>query len=214
VTNKKVTLTLGMIPNIPFTLVLDPGGTTGYCWYNPLTGLVMCGQLGPHDHHSELVDLIEKLLALSGGNLAIVYEQFEFRQDYGETRILRAIEAIISSLKSGKLRKIAELVVALQDIATTYTRYGRDGLVLTSREYIGVIKLSAQLQKEAVDLFDQSASEAKFFVKDVKLKAMGWLDPTKGMPHARDTLRHLLRHLVSVRKVTKPIVDKWLGIVA
>ena len=33
---------------------LDPGGTTGYCLYDPFTREVTVQKLGPHEHHSRL----------------------------------------------------------------------------------------------------------------------------------------------------------------
>ena len=61
-------------------LSFDPGGTTGWAYhelYNgELTGLPMIegGQIGPHEHHGELWELIYR----RNPDL-IVYEQFDYR---------------------------------------------------------------------------------------------------------------------------------------
>jgi hypothetical protein len=196
-----------MLPaTVPFILTIDPGTTTGYSWFSPLTGLVTCGQLGPHDHHNELLELIDKLRALSGGRLVVVYETFEFRHDFGEEKTARALQAMIYQLRTKTMNSVAAVIRELERIVNF--KSGSDGLVLDSREYIGIVKLSAQ-QHADVEIVTQSPSEALWFVKDNKIQALGWYASTKGLPHARDALRHLLRYLVVTCKVKEPIVTAW-----
>lgn len=77
-----------------------------------------------------------------------------------------------------------------------------DKAELISREYIGIIKLARP------DVVLQSASEAKGFVNDNKLRALDlW---AVGSPHQRDAYRHLLYYLVVRERVEKGILDKWL----
>lgn len=69
-----------------------------------------------------------------------------------------------------------------------YRNTARSGLVLDSREYIGVTKLFAQQRRLPLTL--QNASEAKGFVRDSHLKRLAlW---SSGNPHAMDAMRHLL----------------------
>lgn len=208
--SRMVTLPLGVIDTIDhIILALDPGGTTGYAYYNPWTGQVTCGQLsGPH--HLELLGLIERLLALSvdygGYKLTVVYERFEFRQS--EEAVRAALLGFIDELCGGRITKLAMVISRLRSIAKI--RPSRDRLVLDSKEYIGVIKLAVQ-QHEGVIPASHSASEGKSFVKDNKLTALGWYKLTAAMPHARDALRHLLRHMEVALNVGAPITTAWLN---
>lgn len=203
---RTVTLPLGIIDglDIPILLAVDPGRTTGYAWYNPWTGNVVCGQLGPEHHHRELLDLITTLRELSCGKLVIVYEKFDFRQNVDAVR--GALRRYINRLRKGEILKLRTIVTDLERIVETQT--SPEGLVLDSREYIGIIKLSAQ-QFEGIELVSNSASTALGFIKDNKLQAMGWYQQTVGLTHARDALRHLLQDLVSHRKVREPITTMW-----
>jgi hypothetical protein len=201
-----VTLALGIIPTVRVPiLALDPGGTTGYACYHPDTGNVVCGQLCSDTHHSELVALIESILD-QYGSLTVVYEQFEFRQNEGALRT--ALRNYIGVLKGGSIKRLLEVVSTLENILNVDGR--RDGLDLTPREYIGVVKLMAQ-RHDGVKLYSQSASEAKSFVKDPKLKALGWYQETVAMGHARDALRHLIKYMITRRNVVTPFTTAWIG---
>lgn len=133
-------------------IALDPGGTTGYKTLtvnddNTLTG--EAGQLGPHEHHKELFDLLESFWMED--DMVVICERFEYRQN------------------------------------------SRPGLVLDSREYIGVTKLFCVKYKKKLVL--QSAAQGKGFVKDDHLKKLGLWMP--GQQHARDATRHLIYYLVN-----------------
>lgn len=68
----------------------------------------------------------------------------------------------------------------------------RNKVELYPVEVIGVIKLYAQTYN--IPLFVQSASQAKGFMTDDKIKKMGlWV---RGQKHGMDALRHLLYHLI------------------
>lgn len=206
-TKRVVILPLGIIERIHYiTLALDPGGTTGYCYYVPWTGEVTCGQLGPEPHHIQLFQLIEKLLAEGDGRLVIVYERFEFRQS--EEKMRTALRNYITILRRGTVTKLAVVVRELERIVGLWT--GRDKLVLDSKEYIGVIKLAVQTY-EGVTVHSHNASEGKYFIDDNKLTALGWYRLTQALPHARDSLRHLLRHLTVTCEVQEPITTAWFG---
>ncbi len=77
----------------------------------------------------------------------------------------------------------------------------RNKVELYPVEVIGIIKLYAQYYD--IPLYVQSASQAKGFITDEKIKALGlW---KKGQVHGMDALRHLLYHKI----VTKG-EQKWL----
>lgn len=59
-------------------MALDPGGTTGWAMCSPNEQEVMCGQIGPEEHHGSLWVL------MSGANPeTIVMESFQYRQFQG-----------------------------------------------------------------------------------------------------------------------------------
>lgn len=74
-----------------------------------------------------------------------------------------------------------------------YRNKSRAGLVLDSREYIGIIKLYAEINE--VDIIAQTPAQAKGFVTDDKLKKMKLYYP--GMPHMCDAMRHLVYYIVN-----------------
>lgn len=81
-----------------------------------------------------------------------------------------------------------------------YRNERRPGLVLISKEYIGVAKLFvAERGFESEENFlhykEQTASKAKGFVKDTNLQKLGlW---SSGFPHAMDAMRHLLYYMIN-----------------
>lgn len=89
-----VELPLGPIPmdqgEFPFLLALDPGGTTGWALYNPISGKVICGQMGPEDHHFELRLFLREQLRVATyaiRDLIVVCESFEFRNSVDKDKI-------------------------------------------------------------------------------------------------------------------------------
>ena len=72
-----------MMDNLPAILALDPGGTTGWCyWEQVIDGIKFeQGQLGNPKHHLELFDFLGDLdTQRIAPEFHIVYESFEFRQ--------------------------------------------------------------------------------------------------------------------------------------
>lgn len=70
-------------PDIPMILALDPGGTSGVCLCTGSGTRVETAELGPHEHHQELWDMLNTTLAealAAKSELHIVCESFEFRQ--------------------------------------------------------------------------------------------------------------------------------------
>lgn len=145
-------------------MAYDPGGTTGWAFFDPKSISVFCGQI-MDEHHSTLWKHIEEWAPD-----LIVSESFQFRQFEG---------------------------------------FDKSKVELWSVEYIGVLKLYNQLYH--TPLLFQTASTAKNFIADVKLRRMGWYERTKGMVHARDALRHLLYYLVVKEKIREPIVNRWFN---
>jgi hypothetical protein len=78
---------------------------------------------------------------------------------------------------------------------------------LVSREYIGVIKLYAEMISD-VSLAPQTASNAKGIWTDSKLKHLNlWV---KGMPHGMDAVRHLLYFVdtkLGIKQYTNQLKD-------
>lgn len=201
--NRVITLDLGVIQDVPDMFTVDPGTTTGWAYYCPSAGKVECGQLGPSCHQLELLTLIEYKLALSPDNLLeLLFERFEFRHfEEALRRILRAF--VNDELRQGKIRSLTVIIDRLSKIAESV--HTKDNLVLDSREYIGICKLATQRNTGQIQLASQGASEALSFATDNVLEALGWLVPTRGLPHARDALRHLVKRLVSRYGVQHPI---------
>ncbi|MCA9340198.1 MAG: hypothetical protein KDA17_04765 [Candidatus Saccharibacteria bacterium] len=72
-----------------------------------------------------------------------------------------------------------------------YRNTSRAGLVLVSKEYIGITKLFC-LERD-IRYTEQTASMAKAFVKDSHIKKLGlWSSKDN---HAMDAMRHLLRYI-------------------
>lgn len=170
----------------------DPGQTSGWATarFDDLlhTGLhelsqieFAFGQLGPNPHHYELYELLNTLNTPS------------------------RFEPALASLEV-----VSESFQFRQHISPDHAK---TGLVLTSVEYIGVIKLFCE--ENGIDLVEYNASAAKHFVPDSgphandKLRALGLYQ--KGMKHANDATRHLLRYLVIGKRIRAPITDKWVA---
>ena len=73
-----------------------------------------------------------------------------------------------------------------------YRANSRAGLVLDSKEYIGVAKLFSQLHDTLY--VEQTAAKAKGFVKDEHIKKLGLWSPSQR--HAMDAYRHLLYFMI------------------
>lgn len=89
----------------------------------------------------------------------------------------------------------------------------RDNLDLSSKEYIGVVKMFKQ--REGVPAIFQTAGQAKAFIPDKpkngmpanhKLKVIGLYYP--GQKHANDAMRHLVTYLVQKQR-RYDLVTKW-----
>jgi hypothetical protein len=65
---------------------------------------------------------------------------------------------------------------------------------VSALEYIGVTKLYVQ-QRFDVNIVMQMPSAAKNFVSDTMLRRNDMFDPSKGMRHARDAIRHTIYFL-------------------
>ena len=90
----------------------------------------------------------------------------------------------------------------------------RTNIELTSKEYIGVVKLYGQ-QHPLTSVVFQTAGAAKGFIPDkprngleanAKLKIMGLYVPAH--KHAMDAMRHLIYHLVNTQGMTH-LIRPW-----
>lgn len=148
---------------IPRIIPLDPGGSTGWAYFSPLSLTLICGQISDQ-HHNDLFELLHRFSPDE-----IVSESFQFRQ---------------------------------------FSGFDKSKVELDSVEYIGITKLYSRMTN--TPLHFQTASVAKHFVSDDKLKRLGWYSRTAGLVHARDALRHLLYRLIVVHKVREPFTNQWL----
>src|SRR5687768_4485537 len=83
-----------MTLELPAILALDPGGTTGWCWWDPAEDLLFRGQIGPHGHHGELLKfLTNKIETRVTQKCHIVCERFEFRPTDSERNKIEYISA-------------------------------------------------------------------------------------------------------------------------
>lgn len=85
-----------------------------------------------------------------------------------------------------------------------YRNASRAGLVLVSKEYIGITKLFVEdrLATDSsgslhVTYTEQTASKAKGFVKNSHLKRLGLWSSKHADRHAMDAMRHLIFYLVN-----------------
>jgi hypothetical protein len=87
-----------------------------------------------------------------------------------------------------------------------YRNRARAGLVLVSRDYIGVAKRFCQERK--VPYVEQTAAQAKGFVADRHIRKLGlWYSGNK---HAMDATRHLLYYLIHTEggEVSKSLLTR------
>ena len=153
-----------MVISVPNYVALDPGGTTGVCIFDSVTGEITTYQLGPHTHHLDLW----ALLATWDPDV-VICEGFEYRNT------------------------------------------ARPGLVLVSKEYIGMAKLWCLLNNKKY--VEQTAAMAKGFIPDkgpranVVLKKLGLY--STAMKHANDATRHMVYWLVNGKHELKAERD-WI----
>lgn len=97
--------------------------------------------------------------------------------------------------KAKHLYSVWEYLFNLQPITgivyEDFTYQHRTTVELFPVQVIGVLELYARIAN--VPIFSETASAAKKFWTDTKIKALGEWVP--GMPHGMDALRHLLYHL-------------------
>lgn len=107
--------------------------------------------------------------------------RFEFRRagqgEYSEAELWFLLESI------SPLYLIAE--------GFDFRQKARDGLVLYSRNLLGVCELWAEICDR--EYIEQSAAKGLSFFTDAKLSKMGC--DSKGLPHARDATRHLMNYM-------------------
>jgi hypothetical protein len=154
-----------------------------------------------------LIVQVHALAESQGRRFVLLFEEFDFRQEDGPLR--EALRRFLNQLRANRSMPVSKILRALETIVEIWA--GRDRLVLDSKEYIGVCKYAVQTLSN-VELASHNASAAKTFVKDIKLRALGWYRPTEAMPHARDALRHLVRWMMTTGRVRAPITTVFMGI--
>lgn len=176
------------IPVKPFhVLALDPGGTTGWS----------SAYWAPDDPNAKLFTL----------------DQIHFQQGHlgPEEHHTLLDEFLASQVAYFETPGKPELEIVCESFEfrqhANDNKFYKAKVELISKEYIGVIKLFCALAE--IPLTFQTASMAKTFVTDEKIKALNLWRP--GMAHANDSTRHLLRYLVITKKYQRPIINYWLG---
>jgi hypothetical protein len=93
-------------------------------------------------------------------------------------------------------KRLYDMLVEFRPAHVVYEQFefrpnpGRKLVVLDSREYIGIIKLYSQTELRSVTIKSQTASQAKAFWTDDKIKTLALWTP--GKKHAMDAMRHIL----------------------
>lgn len=82
-----------------------------------------------------------------------------------------------------------------------YRNNSRSGLVLVSKEYIGVVK--AYCTNHNIRYEEQTAAQAKGFISDKALKRLGLY--SSNAKHANDATRHLLYYIINGRAISESI---------
>lgn len=149
-------------PELPAILSFDPGGTTGWCYYDPAkfgTAEMLRGQIGPHAHHGELYKfLCNTIEGRVAKRLHIVCERFEFRKDDQQREKIEYISA--------------EYVGIIKLVASWYQR----------SDVRLVMQSAAQVKGKDKD------GNASVYFSDDRLKKLALWIP--GMRHAMDATRH------------------------
>jgi hypothetical protein len=117
-------------------------------------------------------------------------------------------------LGPGQHHDLLYAFLEMETVATThivsesfeYRNRARAGLVLDSKEYIGVTKLFCQQRK--LIYYSQTAAQGKGFVKDDNIKRLDLWRP--GWKHAMDATRHLLYFLIHNPVVSAPDLRRQL----
>ena len=173
-------------------LAFDPGGSTGWAQailHDPIDDpdrvkiddiYLFTGELGPKPHHRELYTFIR--------------DQSGLMSEVGYVPTMEVV---------------SEPFHYRQNVVGEDAAGFRGKVELISAEYIGVIKLAcAQLGLSYYDRF--TPGEAKRYVPNTKLEALGWLqEPITPMRHRNDALRQLVKYLIVKKKVRHPITTAW-----
>lgn len=170
----------------PFhVLALDPGGTTG----------IARAYWAPNDPAAKLATLdqihFSQWQLNNGEHHVLLYETLQAMTQYFERPGQPELEIVCESFEFRQHYNANHFKAKVE---------------LISKEYIGVTKLFCA--EFTIPLTFQTASQAKTFIPDEKVKALNIWQP--GMVHANDATRHLLRYLVVQKKIREPITDKWL----
>lgn len=155
-------------PLLPAILSFDPGGTTGWYWYDAAVSVfdsmhkgIACGQIVDQSHHKLLFDLMihwaENRIT---PRLHIVCERFEFRKtdqerdkiDYDAAEYVGVVKLFVKMYKNANVKLVMQ---------------------------------SASMVKEK-----KANKNNPPFWTEAKIKHLGLWEP--GKPHAMDALRHML----------------------
>jgi hypothetical protein len=114
------------------------------------------------------------------------------------------------------IQNLAELEIPLHLVTEAFTfrqhatdgSFGKAKVELISCEYIGIIKLAAEMFH--LPIASYMSSEGKNFVTDLKLDKLGWMQyPKTPKRHTNDASRQLVSYLVKKLRIHHPITTTW-----
>ena len=186
-------LNLPQEPLQPFNvLAFDPGGTTGWAW-----AYLANDSLG----HPTLIKPSD--IKIQTGEYGPQTHHLKLYQD------ICSMGRNYMAMDLPALEVVSEPFHYRQNVVGENAAGFRGKVELVSAEYIGVIKLAcAQLGLSYYDRF--TPGEAKRYVTNTKLEALGWLQtPQHAMRHRNDALRQLVKYLIVKKRVKHPITTAW-----
>lgn len=167
-------------------IALDPGGTTGIAvsYTGEFTG-EPDDRSGLRKEYDDLADL----------NIR--------RAQIGPHHHHKELYTLLATIRPQLI--LCESFQYVQFKSKEWDRDSKSKVELISCEYIGVVNLFARINHTQTVF--QTPSEAKKFVSDDKLKALGLYQP--GKPHSNDATRHLIYWYVIRGKMRHPILTAW-----
>ena len=120
------------------------------------------------------------------------------------------VEIILEGLLDRAGRDDADLLLATEQfVVNARAARARHAGGRNARDLIGALQSFAR--RNRIDSFARPAAMVKPWATDRRLDAVGLLEPTRGMDHARDALRHALYAAVSIGVLADPLSSRGIG---
>jgi hypothetical protein len=191
------------VKDIGPVLAVDPGGTTGLCFYSPSDDIAFQHRfefkhLAEPDHHSALRNYIHWAFDAS---MSRSWTWFRKRE----------MEMSRSNLEPPRLR----LTVILEPFIFRKDDQTRAKIDYTAAEYAGIVKCAAQDHDPSINLVLQPANLINgnaFWADNDRVKQLGLWNPNY-FPHGMDALRHFLywttftKNCIDLLRMIKPDTD-------